>query len=67
MKNDTRDDLKVEITISSDQIRQIGTRARGALGAMTTKQAEAFLVIHGSQLHDSLLQTITGFVVRKLS
>lgn len=57
----------MEIKVSADQIRQIGTRARGALGAMTTKEAEAFLLLHGSQLHDKLLKTITEFVVGKLA
>lgn len=60
----------VELQITADHIRQIGTRVRtkeGTGSSMTSAESEAFLLLHGDQLKTKLLKTLTEFVENKLS
>lgn len=53
----------VTLEITSERIRQIGNRTGNQF---TSKQAEAFLLLHGSRLADTLDTALVDFVKKKL-
>jgi len=59
----------VEIKVTVEQIRQLGTRvltANGGGSGMSSKEAEAFLLLHGNQLANKVQKFIAEFVETKL-
>lgn len=60
----------LELTITNENVRQIGNKFRtkeGKQAGLSTQDAEAFFLLHGEQLKNKLLKTVTEFVEGKLS